>query len=248
MNTTIETILNHRSVRSFTNQAIPEEQLHHIIKSAQAASTSSFLQAYSIIGVTDPNKKKKIAELAGNQSYVAENGYFFVFCADFARLQEAADIQTKDISTAIESTEGFMIAIIDAALAAQNAAIAAESLDLGICYIGGIRNNLKEVSSLLETPANVLPLFGMAVGYPDSYQEQKPRLPEDVVFHENRYQNDKRQTQSSLLRYDDGILEYYRTRMNTKKEVTWTGQTSSTLEKTKRLYLNEFVKQKGFLK
>ncbi|RSL33391.1 oxygen-insensitive NADPH nitroreductase [Salibacterium salarium] len=248
MNKTIETILNHRSVRSFKNETISDEKVQQIIQSAQAASTSSFLQAYSIIGVTDQLKKDKIAELAGNQSYVAANGFFFVFCADFKRLQEASVMQNKEISAATESTEGFMLAAIDAALAAQNAAIAAESLGLGICYIGGIRNHLNEVSSILETPEKVLPLFGMAVGYPDSYQEQKPRLPNDLVFHENEYQNDKNQTKKKLLHYDDEILQYYKTRMNTKKEITWTGQVSATLEQTKRLYLNDFVKQKGFLK
>ena len=61
-------------------------------------------------------------------------------------------MEGKDITQSIESTEKFMVALIDAALAAQNAAIAAESMGLGICYIGGIRNKLDEVKDLLKTP------------------------------------------------------------------------------------------------
>ena len=76
LNKTIETILNHRSIRSFTDERLTEEEVLTLIKSAQAASTSSYVQAYSIIGVTDQEKKAKLAELAGNQPYVEKNGHF----------------------------------------------------------------------------------------------------------------------------------------------------------------------------
>jgi len=67
MNDVIGTILNHRSIRHFEDKPLTEEQIKTIVSCAQAASTSSFIQAYSIIGVKDPVKKKKLAELAGNQ-------------------------------------------------------------------------------------------------------------------------------------------------------------------------------------
>jgi FMN reductase (NADPH) len=56
MNDTIKTILDHRSIRSFLEKDLSEEQIKWIVESAQAASTSSFVQAYSIIGVKDPIK------------------------------------------------------------------------------------------------------------------------------------------------------------------------------------------------
>ncbi|MFB4165947.1 oxygen-insensitive NADPH nitroreductase [Alteribacillus sp. JSM 102045] len=247
MNTTIETILNHRSVRAFTEEAVPQADVEIIVEAAQAASTSSFLQAYSIIGITDQEKKKNLAVLAGSQSYVVENGYFFVFCADLYRLEQAAEQHNTNILQTTESTEAYMISLIDAALAAQNAAIAAESMGLGICYIGGIRNNLKQVCELLQTPERVLPLFGMAVGYPKQIEEQKPRLPKELIFHENYYKNDKGNIKEELQRYDQLIADYYLNRTNGKKEMTWTKQVSNTLERSKRLYLNEFVKDRGFL-
>jgi hypothetical protein len=37
--------------------------------------------------------------------------------------------------------ENFLLAALDAVIAAQTASLAAESLGLGICYIGSIRNN-----------------------------------------------------------------------------------------------------------
>lgn len=53
MNQAIDAILGHYSVRKFEDKDLTEEALTLLIKSAQAASTSSFVQAYSIIGITD---------------------------------------------------------------------------------------------------------------------------------------------------------------------------------------------------
>lgn len=248
MNTTIETILKHRSVRAFTEGKIPQTDIEKIIEAAQAASTSSFLQAYSIIGITDPEKKKALSVLAGNQSYVEENGYFLVFCADLYRHEQAAEQHGVNIKQTTESTEAFMISLIDAALAAQNAVVTAESMGLGICYIGGIRNNLKQVCELLQTPEKVVPLFGIAIGYPKQMEEQKPRLPKEIVFHENQYMQDNDFLNENLQQYDQIISDYYKQRANVKKNMTWTKQVTTTLEHSKRLYLNDFIKQCGFLR
>ena len=59
---------------------------------------------------------------------------------------------------------------------AQSLVTAAESESLGICYIGGIRNNPGPVSALLRLPQGVYPVFGLCLGYPDQDPEIKPRL------------------------------------------------------------------------
>jgi FMN reductase (NADPH) len=123
----IALLQNHRSIRKFTDQKISYEDLDQILYSAQMAATSSHVQAYSIIGVTDQEKKKQLAEWAGDQSYVESCAHFFVFCADLHRLGQVAKREAKDINDSLEYTEMFMVATIDASLAAQNAAVAAES-------------------------------------------------------------------------------------------------------------------------
>ncbi|PLR75724.1 oxygen-insensitive NADPH nitroreductase [Bacillus sp. V3-13] len=243
MNPTIETILNHRSIRSFEDTPLSDEQIDTIIACAQAAATSSFIQAYSIIGITDRDKKLKLAELAGNQSYVAENGHFFVFCADLYRHQLIGEMEGKDVIPAIESTEKFMVALIDASLAAQNAAIAAESMGLGICYIGGIRNNLEEVSKLLKTPARVIPLFGLAIGVPGQEPGLKPRLPRQHVYHLNEYQQDNNRYLDDLRQYNETISAYYEQRTGGQRSDTWTGQIAGMLEKKSRMYMKEYVQK-----
>lgn len=242
MNQVIETILQHRSVRRFKDKVLDEAQIKTIVKSAQAASTSSFIQAYSIIGVTDKQKKQQLAEIAGNQSYVAENGHFFVFCADLYRHHVVGELENAaEIKDSIESTEKFMVAMIDAALSAQNAAIAAESMGLGICYIGGIRNDLEAVKALLKTPEYVVPLFGLAVGYPDQETDVKPRLPLKHVYMENEYEQDQNLYVDQLKDYNKTTADYYRERTGGKREDTWTGQMAKMLSRKSRMYMKGFV-------
>ena len=189
MNQTIETLLSPRSVRHFEDKPLTNEQIEMIVMSTQGASTSSNIQAYSIIGITDPEMKKKLAELAGNQSYVEKNGHFFVFCADLYRHEIVGEIENRDVITSIESTEKFMVTLIDTALSDSKWSNSSESMGLGICYIGGIRNNLDEVCELLKTPQKVIPL-GMAIGYPEKLADQKPRLSFSHIYHENEYEQD----------------------------------------------------------
>ncbi len=244
----IEKILDHRSIRSFEDRPLSAEQIHAIVECAQAASTSSYIQAYSIIGVTDPEKKAKLAELAGPQSYVEKNGYLFVFCADLYRQDIVSEMEGTDVAEALESTEKFMVACIDAALAAQNAALAAESMDLGICYIGGIRNNLQEVSRILDIPHRVIPLFALVAGYPLKRSDKKPRLPQSNVYHENGYQMKKPEFIKQLEDYNGTISDYYEHRTNGKRKDTWTGQMAGMLEKKSRLYMKDYVEKQGFKK
>lgn len=246
MNTIIETILNHRSIRNFEDKPLTREQIEIIVESAQAASTSSYIQAYSIIGVTDREKKKKLAELAGNQTYVEENGHFFVFCADLYRHEYIGKMEGRDVIPSIESTEKFMVALIDASLAAQNASLAAESLGLGICYIGGIRNNLKEVGKLLNIPERVIPLFGLAVGYPKKITDKKPRLPLSHVYHEEQYNTDH--YEEELTSYNNVISNYYMERTAGKRTDTWTEQMANMLEKKSRMYMKNYVQRQKFNK
>lgn len=248
MNEVIDTLRAHRSVRSFTDEQLTEEQIRVIVESAQRASTSSFIQAYSIIGVTDFEKKKRLSEIAGHQAYVVENGHFFVFCADLHRHEVIGEMSGKDLQKTLESDEKLLVAVIDAALASQNAAVAAESMGLGICYIGGIRNDLFTVKEVLELPERVIPLFGMAVGVPARVEDQKPRLPFNHIYHENTYDSNPDRIKQSLSTYDEAIHEYYMVRGANQRIDTWTGQMGRVLSKTVRLDVKDFLKAQGYLK
>ncbi|GAB3055254.1 oxygen-insensitive NADPH nitroreductase [Virgibacillus ainsalahensis] len=247
MNNTIETILNHRSIRKFKPEKLTTEQIHTIVKSAQQASTSSHVMAYTIIGITDEKLKADLSAVSG-QPYVKDNGHLFVFCGDLNRIyQQASKEEQSQMQESMESTEQFIVTTIDAALAAQNASIAAESMGLGICFLGSLRNDITRVSNLLRLPEHVIPLFGLAVGYPDQQPEIKPRLPLDVVYHENEYADDDKQHEL-ISDFDNQLTSYYQNRSSNKRKATWTQQMIQKYKNPIRMDVTPFMKDKKFNK
>ncbi len=196
MTPTIELICGHRSIRHFTDEPISEAQREAIINSARATSSSSFLQCSSIIRITDKALREELVTLTGGQKHVAQAAEFWVFCADFNRhLQICPDAQ-------LGLAEQLLLGVVDTAMMAQNALIAAESLGLGGVYIGGLRNNIEAVTKLLKLPQHVLPLFGLCLGWPADNPDLKPRLPASILVHENSYQPlDK----GALAQYDEQL-------------------------------------------
>ncbi|MNM78399.1 FMN reductase (NADPH) [compost metagenome] len=141
-------------------------------------------------------------------------------------------------------TESFIIATVDTALAAQNAAVAAESLGLGIVYIGGIRNRIAEVAELLELPDLVYPVFGMCLGYPDQEPGLRPRLPVSAVLHWDEYDTDKTEEQVEI--YDKTMTEYLRERTGGQKDKPWSELMAEKLTQPSRLHMREFLQKRGF--
>ncbi|GEN57529.1 FMN reductase (NADPH) [Halolactibacillus alkaliphilus] len=245
MNSTIDTILSHRSIRKFKSEPLKQAQLDIIIDAARASSTSSYLMAYTMIGVTDPDKKRALASIS-NQSYIEENGHFILFCGDYHRhMLYASDKEKAVMAQNVQSTEYFMIATVDATIAAQNMTIAAESLGIGVCYIGSIKRDLDLVNDLFDLPEHVVPLFGLALGYPDEQQEIKPKLPKDAVYFENSYKDDPSH-KDVLAQFDQTIEAYYRTRSTNKRTDSWTNQMIKTLHNERNNRLTPYVKEKKF--
>lgn len=242
MNETINLLKSHKSIRKYTDKPIETEKLKAIIECAQSASTSSFVQAYTIINVVDMNNRKNIAFLAGDQSYVEQCPLFLVFCADLNRSKISCEI--NDITMAKGNTETFILATVDASLAAQNALIAAESLGLGGVYIGGIRNNPAEICKILNIPSDVYPVFGMCIGYPNDNPDKKERLPMDVIFKTDAYNIDGDET--LIKKYDSHIMDYYEKRTKGKRVDTWTNQISGLMSKPQRPHMKDFLDKQGF--
>ena len=187
-NEVLETILNHRSVRAFLPQALPEGTLELLIAAAQSASSSSNLQFWSVVAVQEPERKSRMAELAGQQQFIRDAPLLLVWLADLSRLDRiAAEHQAQVDGT--HYLEEFIVGVVDAALAAQSALIAAQSLGLGGVYIGAMRNLPEQVAAELGLPPHVFAVFGMSIGYPDSARptDIKPRLPQSLVLHREQY-------------------------------------------------------------
>lgn len=162
MNQTIEKMLVHASVRDFKAEPLPAQTKDLLLKAAQSGASSNFIQAYSIIEVADVNLRREIAKISGSDAYVNQTGVFYVFVADWYRQAQILRAENKDVK-ALRNMEALTVAIVDTTIAAQNMTVAAESMGLGICYIGGIRNDTSKVAELLNLPELTLPLFGLTI-------------------------------------------------------------------------------------
>lgn len=184
----IDAILDHRTARAYLPEALPAGTLELLVAAAQSAPTSSNLQAWSVVAVTDPDRKARLAGLAGPNAQINEAPLFLIWIADLARARTIAR-QYDAPGDGLDYIESFLLAALDAALAAQNAVVAADSLGLGSCYIGAIRNHPEAVAAELGLPPETVAVFGLTVGYPDPARasDVKPRLPQATVLHRERY-------------------------------------------------------------
>lgn len=238
----IDLLTSHRSIRKFTTDPIEEELIESIVGAGLSAATSSNLQGATVIRVRNPETRAAIATLAGGQSYVESAAAFFVWCADLHRSAVACEMAGGEFSAGM--TEHFMIATVDCALAAQSAVVAAESVGLGICYIGGIRNDPQQVADLLELPDQVYPVFGLCLGWPDQDPELKPRLPLSVTLKDETY--DETNDAAGIAAYDERMREYYLARTGGKVDRVWSADMSGLLGKESRPHMREFLERRGF--
>lgn len=242
MTSVIDLLKSHRSIRKFTSQSIEPALFEELVAAAQGAATSSFLQGSTMIRVRNPQSRERLAELAGGQGYVASAAEFLVFCADLKRAGNYCEEYGKEFEG--DYTEHFIIATVDVALMAQSMVTAAESVGLGICYIGGLRNNPAEVSELLELPKGVYPVFGLCLGYPDQDPEVKPRLPASVVLKEEIYNEDG--DREVIRAYDEVVRDYYATRTGGGHGISWSEQVSTLLAGKARPHMKAFLEGQGF--
>lgn len=181
----IDTIHAHRSIRKYKSDPIPDAMLNTILAAGIQASSSGNMQTYSIIVTRDRYLREHLYEAHYEQSMVLEAPVLLTFCADFHRMRHWLRISSAPDN--FDNFMSFMIAAIDAILVSQNVALAAESQGLGICYLGSTFSNCDRVGKILNLPANVVPVVGFTLGYPNEDPPLRDRLPLDGLVHQETY-------------------------------------------------------------
>ncbi|NYF12635.1 nitroreductase [Pseudoclavibacter sp. JAI123] len=208
LSTVIERQLAHKSVRSFLAEDVPDSALNAIVVAAQSAATSSNQQAWSVVAVRDEARKSRLATLAGDQQLIRDAPIFLVWVADLSRARALGAVSGVEL-IGTEYLEAVLVSAVDTALAAQNAVLAAESLDYGAVYVGAVRNNLVEVARELSLPPASFPVFGLALGRAaaDDTSGVKPRLPLAAVLHSEQYSPE--QAAAAVDAYEPLIAAYW---------------------------------------
>ena len=220
----VDAMLRHRSVRAYLDRPLPGGTLELLVAAGQSAATSSNLQAWSVVAVEDAGRKQRLSVMANDQAHIRQCPLFLVWIADLSRLDRVSSGvgQQADGNRYLEM---FLVAAIDAALAAQNAVVAAESLGLGTVYIGAIRNKPEEVAAELGLPPDSMAVFGMCVGWPDPARpaDIKPRLRQGTIVHREQYS----------LEPEAAAVAEYNARLNEfqagqgMKQIDWSKQASN---------------------
>jgi len=201
-NPVIESLLNHRSVRKYLPQPVESEKVELILKAGTRAATGGNLQLYSFVVIDDPAMKEKLDRDYPQMEFkYADIPLVIIALADLYRVRrwfEVFGVPRDRISN--NRIFNLLMANWDALIALQNMVVAAESMDLGTCYVGNAL--LMDVGTLLGAPENVFPAGLITVGYPDGLPDLSSRLPMEAVVHKNGYHPSE----------DDEIKEIYRER------------------------------------
>lgn len=249
----VEAMLGHCSVRTFRPEPLPEGAIETLVAAAQSASTSSALHQWSLVAVTDPELKQQIATTIAltvptdRIPWIEECSALLLWVADASRSAAITREQGGD-PVVLDYLDSFLMASVDATLAAQNASLAAESIGLGVVFLGVMRNAAKEIAELINLPPFSFVTFGMAVGHPDPARPGgiRPRPAQAVVLHHNRY--DQNRYRDYVPGYETASQQFREKRR--MKNKTWQGAIHEAMTSMDymggREKLRDMVTQQGF--
>jgi len=185
MMTAIDSMHQHRSIRNYKPDPVPQELLDEILGAGIRASSSGNMQTYSIVVTRDRALRERLYEPHMQQDMVLDAPVLLTFCADFHRMR--LWLELSEAKDGFDNFMSFMVAAFDAALVAQNVALAAESKGLGICYMGSTLANCDQIGDILQLPQSVFPVVGFTLGYPDEDPPLRDRLPAYGLIHDETY-------------------------------------------------------------
>lgn len=209
MNSVIKALYDRKSVRAYLDKPIPDSEQNQIIDAALQAPSAGNQILYTILHIEDQKIKNQLAVLCDNQPFIAAAPFVLIFLADCRRWFDAYSYAGID---AREPGQGdILLACEDAAIAAQNAVTAAESLGIGSCYIGDILENKEQMSELLSLDEYVMPVTMVVFGYPTQQQTDRPkpkRFNKKYIVQKNKYSRMEKDELTEMFNEVDSGKEY----------------------------------------
>ncbi len=186
MNEVIKSIKEHRSIRSFNNISITDEQIEEILSCIFRAPTAGNMMLYSVVKIRDKKKLEWLGEKCDNQKFVGTADLALLFLADAHKFYKF--FKERKVENYEEpSIADFMLANQDCMIAAQNGVIAAESMGIGTCYIGDIMENYEDIKEGFNLPKNVMPIAMVVFGNYDNIPPLRSRFDKEYVVFDEVY-------------------------------------------------------------
>ncbi|NLO35344.1 MAG: hypothetical protein GX112_03185 [Clostridiaceae bacterium] len=182
MNTTLQAISNRRSIRSFAAAPLKQEEIDALIVAALASPTAMNRQLWEFRFITSQSLIEAMNEAAlSHFRSIGDQAALDRIAARHASIFYGAPLL---VVIAIPADAG-RYAAIDAGIAVENLAIAAQSLGLGSCIIGmasasftGARG--KAILEQMDWPEGYEFAISIAIGHPAMSKEAHERHPEKV--------------------------------------------------------------------
>ena len=162
-NPTLDALCARKSVRVFTEEPVPQAVKNALFQAAMQAPTAGNQMLYTILDITDAALKARLADLCDHQPFIADAPVVLVFVADCQRWYDG--FAAAGCAPRPPREGDLLLAAADAAIAAQNTVVAAESFGLGSCYIGDILENCEDVRSALALPPYAVPAAMLVLDY-----------------------------------------------------------------------------------
>lgn len=223
--------LNERSVcRRYRADPVPEEVVRLLCATALSAPTKSDLQQATIVRVANKEKRAAICALLPGSPWLTQAPELFVFCADGWRLRRL--FARRGIEFPNEHLDAFFNATVDAALALGAFVSAAELAGLGTCPISQIRDHVSKIDELLSLPDWVVPVAGLALGYPEAKEPMSVRLSLSATVQTDRY--------------DTGAVERELDAYDARRGKDWSGDKVKQYSRVMRGDFGAYVGRKRF--
>jgi len=176
-NPVTQAIMGRRSIRKYLNKPVEHEKLVMIAECAINAPSGS-------------NRQPWLVRVIENQELLAEINevYKEVNAVQLRRDKSFKNMFRNAPNVIVVCTPAKGGGEVDAGMLAENIMLAAHSLGLGTCCLGGIVRFLKSNDKAqffvneLNIPVDYRINFLIAIGYPDESPEPKPRDPSRVQF------------------------------------------------------------------
>jgi nitroreductase len=178
-------IAGHRVHRDFLDKPVAPALLRLLCACALSAPSKSDLQQADILVVDDPEQRRAIIALMPDMPWLADAPVLLVFLANGARTPFLARLRGKPFPN--DHLDLLFNAAVDSAIVLTTFMRAAAAVGLGCCPLSAIRDHADRVSDVLELPERVIPVAGLAAGWPAKAGRITPRLALATTLHQDRY-------------------------------------------------------------